>query len=212
MKKVKFLPFLLMPLLLASCQSNSFVGEYTFQMGKNSGTHFSVGMNLNKNEVTNDGEVVGKEIKISLSAKLADATKDDEDNPLYFLYDILAEGINIDGYYNIGNKMAQDNYKLNIGFTLSTIEEIFGETFVIAPDKIEKIIYSEVNSKAITLFVPVSLDDLLFQLYWYGLDIHYEGEGEDSELVFGDSVEHEANTHPTQEDVSEINKTYPTWQ
>ncbi len=118
------------------------------------------------------------------------------------LYDLLAEGITIEGYYTVENLPQKGITQLHIGFFLDEIEEITGETFNLEPDVIEKIVYSEISEKSITLKIPVSIQDVIYQLYWYGFDIL-----EFTELPLED--QHEANTHPTKEDIDRINQTYP---
>ena len=54
---------------------------------------------------------------------------------------------------------------------------------------------------SVSVTVPVSLTDLMFQLYWYGHDLF-------DILEEYPVKEHELGTHPTKEEVEEINKTY----
>ena len=118
------------------------------------------------------------------------------------LYDLLAEGLEIDGYYTIVGVPERGINQLRIGFPMDKISEITGVTFDLEPDVIEKIVYSEISEKSITLKIPVSIQDVIYQLYWYGFDILTF-----TELPLED--QHEANTHPTQEDIDRINQTYP---
>ena len=57
--------------------------------------------------------------------------------------------------------------------------------------------------------IPVGEIDAIYQLYWYGIDVVFtSGDGfKIKESTYG---VHEPGTHPTAEDVAEINKTYGT--
>ncbi len=65
MTKLRLLPFILLPLCLASCGQAGHVGKYSFQMGKNSGSHLLVSMTLTNDDYRDDNNVtVGKKAKI----------------------------------------------------------------------------------------------------------------------------------------------------
>ena len=77
------------------------------------------------------------------------------------------------------------------------------EYFDITPEQTAKFVYTTISRTTITFNLPVSMDDLKYQLYWYGLDLtNLDAEG---------LVEHEVGTHPTAEEVKYINETldYP---
>ena len=207
MKNKILLPLLSVPLLLASCQGQGYVGTYSFMMGKSKGSHMGATMVLTKEEMKDsDGEVLGKKFTMSLDANLGSAITDDSENEMASLYTIIGDGLDVDGFYNIGKTIEKEKKQLKIGFNLTALEEVIGTGFVIESEDLEKIFYSEIDSKCIYLYIPVSLDDLLFQLYWYGIDFYYDSS---DEMHLRITEGKETGTHPTKEEVDEINKTYP---
>ena len=69
-------------------------------------------------------------------------------------------------------------------------------------DKIvELIIYATISKKEVNIAIPVSIVDLLLQLYWYGYDIDFEN------FEFKDSPHglHSKGSHPTADDIKKIN-------
>ena len=42
MKKIKFTSLILLPMVLASCSADQYIGSYSFQLGNNSDTHFGI--------------------------------------------------------------------------------------------------------------------------------------------------------------------------
>ncbi|MBQ2069642.1 MAG: hypothetical protein II467_01775 [Bacilli bacterium] len=111
------------------------------------------------------------------------------------------EGISIHGYYKVGEPLENGRKILSLGVSLDMFEELSGTTFEVPSTFIEMILYSEIDAKSVILTAPVSMRDLEYQLYWYGLDIYH--------ITNDDLVSHPINTHPTNADIEEINKTYP---
>ena len=72
---------------------------------------------------------------------------------------------------------------------------------VIPSEYIDSIMIAKYYKDSVSVTVPVSLTDLMFQLYWYGHDLF-------DILEEYPVKEHELGTHPTKEEVEEINKTY----
>ena len=203
----KIVTLLLFPLVLASCQSKGYAGTYSFMMGKSKGSHMGATMTLTNEDVQSvDSTVLGKKFSISLDANLGDAVAQDTDSDMSSLYTIIGDGIDLDGFYNIGKTIEKDKKQLRIGFNLTSLEEYIGDTFVISSEDLEKIFYSEIDSKSIYLYIPVSIDDLMFQLYWYGVDFYYDSE---DHMHMRITEGQETGSHPTKEDVDKINETYP---
>jgi hypothetical protein len=227
MTKLRFLPFILLPLCVVSCGQAGHVGKYSFQMGKNSGSHLLVSMTLTNDDYRDDNNVtVGKKAKIygeavmgakaSASQSLepvvsevpeADVSGENASTSSMNDFDIgetifgfLDKGLSIDAYYNVGETLDSGRKFLSIGLSLEFIKEITGQSLVIPEEIMSHIVYSEIDDKSIFLTIPVSMDDFFFQLYWYGVDFaNFDNEPK----------EHDVNTHPTAEEIAEINKTYP---
>lgn len=138
-----------------------------------------------------------------------------------FNFDFLKDGLTISGYYNEGEKGEQGTrLLLSLSFfkLVEELDEKYGDIimeylgeslkdfvgdFSIPSEIIELVIFAHVTDNQLTMVVPISMDDLLNQLYWYGYDINRES----FEMV---EVEpHEVGTHPTKEDIDKINETYP---
>ena len=224
---MKLLPFMLMPLVLSSCGKNSFLGTYSFQLGRDSGAHFGVyATTTNKpytyvddedNVITVEGCKLMK-LRLNLGGSSVGGIIDD----------LNIDDVTIKAYYSIGKKLSGDlGYILNFGFNLKDILETIIPTpeepdeggivrtpdegegdednpldnlpediFDITPENTAKFVYSTISKTTIAFNIPVSLDDLAFQLYWYGLDLYN---------LENDPEAHAIGTHPTVDDVNHIN-------
>lgn len=228
MKRLHKTPLLLVAIssLLTSC-STTIAGTYGFQLGKDKGTHFGIFLKLTdaKYKNTNPETEIdprAKKCRYTFSVNLGDNGDDTSelDNIIAALVETFADDgkFSINGYYYENGKPAKDGtveLKIGIDFTAlakaidqdSGIEINENDLPTINPDIIEKVIYTTYKNAVVTINIPVSEADVLYQLYWYGLDITYtEADG----LQFGDSPygEHAPGTHPTPEDVTAINETY----
>ena len=230
MKKIKLFPFMLLPLALTSCGENKYLGTYSFQLGRDSGTHFGVYATMTNKEYTykdEGGEIFPltgeKVMKLKLSLGGAN---------IGGILDLLSnQDVSIKAYYSIGKKLSNDQGNvLKFGFNLKEIVDdilpdeeepepspitmrdgevpVEGEEedpeipipedlFNILPEQTAKIVYSTISKSSLVFNIPVSMDDLEYQLYWYGLDL------EDLEAK---PAEHPIGTHPTAEDVTYINE------
>ena len=137
---------------------------------------------------------------VDSSASVASSSSKEPKNLEDTIYELLAEGLTLDGYYTIVNVPDKEFDQLRIGFFLDDLSEITGETIELEPEVIEMIVYSEITPKNITLKIPVSIPDVMYQLYWYGFDLYN----------FTEVEAHDRNTHPTKEDIDKINETYPS--
>ena len=207
---------------LTSCGKTSYVGTYSFQMGRDNSTHFSFRMDLlGEDFIDTSSKVRGKKFELTIDVNTGAVDGGEEDDPATTVFDFL-NGEPIPGYYTVGDPTEKDRLRLNLGLGLgNAIEDLIksiaealdyhGELISFDYDLTEKVIFSEIDSKSVYLTIPVSLDDFAFQLYWYGYDIQYnvEGEGTFDIVKLSEEQTHLAGTHPTADDVKEINKTYP---
>lgn len=208
MKNLRLLPIILMPLCLASCGGNSYAGTYAFQLGKTSGTHFGVTASVLEDKyIDNPGTPEEKmlgyhiNIKFDMGGAAASGTILDE---------LGLDNLLVPAYYNIGEKAENGDDEIKIGFKIKDLinEEIRKqypeiEDFLptIEPQQTEKVIYSTINSSSMTFYIPVGGDDLLFQLYWYGIDVCKV----DGEYEIRESTSHKIGTHPTKEEIDAVN-------
>ena len=229
MKRIGNPLILSLPLLLISCGGSAREQLYSFQMGKQSGAHMIASMTLRQEDYIADKQVLGKKMTFYIEAKMGKpssqaSTLFSEDslsseaissasegtstvsssassNPDFedLIMEVLSEGLTVHGWYSIKETLADGRQRMPIGFDIGSVFPEAGETYNLGPDVIEKLIFCETDGKTIYLSIPVSMNDVFFQLYWYGMDI----------INFEETTEHEINTHPTEADIAEINKTFP---
>ena len=223
MKKLKLISLLVPLMALTSCGKDPYAGTYSFQMGKEKSTHFSFVMDLTNEEFSIPGQSESKGKRFTLSVDIDTGAKDGgkDDDTASSILDIFS-GKKIPGYYSVGGPTEKDRNRLNLGLSIEEVASLFLDevkdfipfediTQIISIDyaMTEKIIFSEIDKKSLYLTVPVSLDDFMFQLYWYGYDFQFDVLNDRYEMVKDPEGGHEVGTHPTQEEVDEINKTYP---
>ena len=229
MKRLRLIPFMILPLILSSCDGNGYLGTYSFQLGKDSGTHFGVfATTTNKQYSYTDegGQVIPLtgSYEMNLRLKLGGAS-------LGSFFDILnINDATVRAYYSIGKALGgEQGSVLNFGFNIKEVLESLlpsdpsstrihrdGDTpsegeedpvtpipddwYDITPEDTAKFVYTTISQSTMVFNLPVSIDDLKFQLYWYGLDLSN---------LSAEIVAHDIGTHPTPEEVEEINQTYP---
>ena len=217
---------------LVSCNNKSYVGTYKFQLGKDKGTHFSISLVLTDEAVVKDGVEKGKKFSFNVSSKTDSSTKlasYNDPEPTTTLEPTtttstattttepdfdelereLLSDISVSGFYTIESSLTEKgNQRLHIGVTSLKTKIFEDEDFDLSetpidPEIIEKIILIEIGGNTATIKIPVSGDDLLYQLYWYGFDVNLD--------TFDplESTPHPVGTHPTAADIEEINKTFP---
>lgn len=227
MKKMK-LPILLVSFftLLTSCGEDSMTGKYGFQMGKESGTHFGLFVELSKEKYDDKTQKLPLDAKkTTLSFNIA---SNDSEGISDFLsgLEILIEDpienpdtyddgvLEINGYYYKGDRVEHDGsieikIGLELGYIAKAIHEI--EPSITIPefdaDVVEKLIYTTYSGNSLTMKIPVSFTDVFFQLYWYGTDMDYN---ETDGIFFKESKygKHDVGTHPTADDITKINETF----
>ena len=231
MKKFKLIPFMLIPLALTSCGKNKFLGTYSFQLGRDSGTHFGVyATTTNKpySYVDEGGEtipVTGSNV-LKLRLNLGGASLGG------FFDDLKINDVTLRAYYSIGKNLGNEQGNvLNFGFNINEIIDtlfpdepennpsglisrdgdnpgegegegdeplppIPDDWYDITPKQTAKFVYTTISKTTLTFNIPVSLDDLAYQLYWYGLDL----------AGLREVTEHPVGTHPTTKDITYINE------
>lgn len=230
MKRLHKTPLLLVAIssLLTSC-STTIAGTYGFQLGKDKGTHFGIFLKLTDTKYKTEGTEIDERAKkcrytFSVNMGSGEGSESEYANIISALVETFSDDgkFSVNGYYYENGKPAKDGtieLKIGVDFTalIDKIIEESGEDIpevpfpTIDPDTIEKVIYTTYKNAVVTINIPVSEADVLYQLYWYGLDITYsESEG----VIFTDYSEtapercHAPGTHPTPEDVATINETY----
>ena len=212
-------------MLLTACNKNGIAGKYGFQMGKEQGTHFGIYLELTNNYVTLDSEpdVTNKykECIYSFALKQGD---DEESESVSSVVDLIGtflgqedkDIVTVPGYYYQGEHIGRSKeYELKMGIDFKFLKERLDdiddgdlEFPVLSPDTVEKIVYTKYSKNMVTMYIPVSEQDIIFQLYWYGIDITYNSE--DGVRINKDVTPHPVGSHPTKEEVAEINQTYGT--
>lgn len=199
--KLKKLPLLFVPFLLASCANKDYTGKYMFKLGKDKGTHIGIGIELKKDAYAD-------------MASLDDNTK--AKNPREFEFSFNAAGVQnemlsilgddgfqIKGYYYLSDPLQKEKGKhLNLGVTIlkDFFQDYLGvdEGINIPAEITELILSAYVDQNTLYVKVPVSGEDFVYQIYWYG----YKIDIANFSIVAVDA--HELGTHPTKEDVEKI--------
>ena len=224
--KHRILPILfvsMMSLLTTGCGGDSIAGTYSFQMGKETGTHFGVYLDMTDNYITLEEhpEETQKYKSCSFTFSLgADKGEDKADSLIALINEIAkllgqeGQKITLPAYYYMGDIQERNGEKeVMLGIDFDEIKKIiFGEESEIpvpdlGPEVVEHIVFTTYIDSTINLYIPVGQVDVLYQLYWYGLDVNVDEYGL---IVLQDSPygEHEAGSHPTADDVTKINETF----
>lgn len=162
---------------LTACSGGGIEGKYVFQMGSTTGTNAKAEAELLKLTPNPDkGINVGDfHIKLSIQNNAGESTN-----------------IAIDGIYNIGESKYNDR---GTRLELNIQDFIYQETRIpidIDPSYLDLLILSYVKGKEFSLIVPVSIEDLTYQLAWYTLD------------------KNNVETHPTAEQIAQLREgAYP---
>ena len=156
-------------------------------------------------------EITSESVASSSAASSTGSSADFSfDSLLELAYKFLGDGQSMVGYYRVGAAIDSGNL-LPLGFRVSDevvamiadVVDVPAEGMQISPDMTEELIYSTITGKTVNLSIPVSIADLLLQLYWYGTDIHFE----DGVLHMDELPNaHAPGTHPTADEVKAINE------
>lgn len=79
------------------------------------------------------------------------------------------------------------------------------------PDLIQSIVFTTYKDNTVNGYVPVSIDDAYYQLYWYGVDVKINLSLDVGVplIEFDTSIpQHDFGTKPTKEDIDKINETF----
>ena len=216
--------------LITSCGKNPVVGTYAFQMGKEKGTHFGLYLDLSNDDFTGNEKIVGYK-KMNFSFNVSFPEGDSEEMVqvistfLGFLKEENSDDYTVDGYYQITdekNKSGEKRMKVGFSFDylLDTVLELYksikGSDLSEEQQEIidsfndvsliESVIYTTYATNEVNMYIPVSMEDLYYQLYWYGYDIKINAETYDVNVV--KVTQHDAGTIPTKEEVDAINETF----
>ena len=134
--------------------------------------------------------------------------------------DIIADEddtvIAVGGYYYIADPVKDGGHemRLNIELDFNSMiqvdesdeeeekEENSDDYIIDIPDHlIESVVYATVYESEVKLAIPVSLEDLFYQLYWYGYDFN----SETYEIVLEPVDGHPFGSHPTADEIQAIN-------
>ncbi len=224
------LPILfLLPTLLCSCSASSYKGTYSFQMGKEDGTHMGAKLNLTDKIVTKKDETTGQDIEkgyefkltismdfnmlfssiLSLIPEYQEAQEKEEEQAPANGGESSGEETPSEEGEDDEKKMPQD---IEIGGYYRVGEKNRDNTHhlyinvydpsidtEIDDELLEHIMYATITHKEVTIKIPVSLTDLALQLYWYGFDFNFDT------FEFIEVEAHPFGTHPTLEEVEAIN-------
>ena len=224
--------------LLVSCAPKSIAGTYGFQLGKETGTHFGMFMHLSDTPFQPDPEDATvyeeglKKFEFTISVNMS---KDDEqsssaiDSILDYFKDEDGNA-SIPGYYKLvdeTNPKGERRVKLGISFKYivdkaaaitkeETGEDVDTSTFNDLNDSkiIQNLLCATYKDNTFNVYIPVSVQDLYYQLYWYGTDlkIKFDPAAEDiADILSFDIVETEAHpfgTLPTKAQIDKINETF----
>lgn len=226
MKSKFIVPLMVAPMLLTSCGTQSFVGKYVFMMGKPNETHIGIVLELKEEDYADDPSK-GKAFTLALDSNFEKKDSSKSLNRTTFNDeggegegeggegegddDVIPSGIfdkdfSLSGYYSVGDTKDKDGYySLCLGAQLIEAEGALGS--FLPQEIVQDIIVASVSKTAVQASIPVSLADLVFQIYWYGWDLEVTDTSISIRKVSGENHPH--GSHPTTDDVERINKVFP---
>lgn len=208
----------------------SYIGTYSFQLGSNEGTHTAIHLELTNDPFTTDNPELAKfnpkrfkldfdingfsskEVRNnssssepSSSESVSSENVSSEEEPSEPTIDPFADFDAFQGYYYTNGEMEKTGELLHLGIDLLDI-------FEISPEVTELILYATVTPTEINVVIPVSLNDLYYQLYWYGYRVGslfeaiepvnlYEEDKSFFELALAGN---KPGTHPTKDVITAI--------
>lgn len=201
MKSLRILS-LLPALLLASCSKVDYSGTYEFRLGKTDGSHLAVSATLTNDAYEVEG-TKKMSITADLGAEMSPTAIIEQYGEEYpFLepfIDIITDEVvgikEIPLYYSVlDQKDAKRGNKLSVGtdFAMQKVAElkekypvikdileyldIKDEQFRLEPERVRYYVGAYVDSKTLTFEIPVSMDDLEMQEFWYGKSNRVTGD------------------------------------
>lgn len=189
MRSKKILLPLISTILLAACGENDYYGVYAFQLGKDKGTHFGISLELSKERYVVDNVDKGEKFTLLLNMNKKDQTQEESS-----IIDL--NNLSISGTYTFSNSPTKDDSKK------LDLEIIASQGTSIPSEFLDDIMYANHKGELVTVYIPVSVEDLGFQLYWYGIDLF--------DPLAPAPASHPVGTHPTNDEINQINETFPT--
>ena len=196
MRIKRVLTFISIIPLLVGCNKDKYAGEYVFQLGKDKGTHMAVSLNLTTDLYDENDVDKGKKYELTMDMSTSGGQED--------LMEMVKALTPVTGFYKVdNNEKVYGEPRLNLGLAL------LGE-FEIPQNLTDLLFVAGIKGGVVTFYLPVSFIDLTFQLYWYGYDINIQKAYEEGDADPLDTPEgkHPVGTHPTQEDIDQINTHY----
>lgn len=225
----------IVPMLMA-CNKQSIAGTYGFRMGKENGTHFGVYLNLKDEKYEHPTIDDYKKFLFTMSVSFpsGDDSSEESEQELQQILDNFKDengNVGIPGYYRLTDQKDRSGatiLKLGVDFNYvlskfdSLYEEQTGEEAPEIPQEtineindtklIESLLYATYKTNEVDIYVPVSIEDAYYQLYWYGVDVVFKLDTGNPDEPFSldilDVPAHEFGSHPTKEQIAEINKTF----
>ncbi|MCR4911674.1 MAG: hypothetical protein K5925_04045 [Bacilli bacterium] len=225
--------------LLTSCNTSDISGMYSFQLGKDTSTHIGVFLEMKNTEYVFEKEPDKKGYKdftLSVSMKINDDEESDFRKEIEEILKALADekgNTSLPGYYKYTDEQnKQGENRVIIGFDYGTIANkaiTYYNTTVPAEEQIDPadiddmvksienngainaLLYATYKDSVMNIYVPVSLEDAYYQVYWYGYDIQVKLDFElpipiDFKIV--EVEKHPFGSHPTEDEVKAINETF----
>lgn len=186
----KKIPILIsvMPLLLG-CSKNPYVGKYVFQMGKSKDVHMGITLDLTKTDYEADPSK-GRNFQMVLDFDMGIVDSGSSSESGYdvqsILKELLGDDKSVTGYYFVDKNEPKlyDQTRLHLCFDLL-------EKYDISSDLTDLVFVTTISQKEVNFYIPVSVTDLGYQLYWYMVE------------------EKPVGSHPTAEDVERIRAEHP---
>ena len=213
----KALLFTSMIPMLLSCGNSSIAGTYYFQLGKEQGTHFGVYLHLTDEAyIPDDNENLGgesfKKFDLDIHVHFPEADDSVAEETIDNILGYFPNGI--PGYYRLTdekNQHGEQRIKVGIDFhdVYGTIAEMYkeqtGEDIPFTEEDLQELndtqvvqslLYTTYKDSTVNMYIPVSGDDVYYQLYWYGKDIKIDLQNISFDVV--DVEAHPIGTQPTQ--------------
>ena len=182
-------------LSLVGCSSNggSIAGEYRFQLGPDTGTYTAIKLEMSNESAGVEDIPSAKKftLRFILSGESMDAESllaalfKDMQEPKYAplmngtsseptseqpSQEATASSSVVEDKYIMQGYYYTDGQRLKEGEVVHLGLNVFG-LFEVDPSITEKLLYATYGGDVINVVIPVSIDDLFLQLYWYGYRI-----------------------------------------
>lgn len=195
MKAKKTLLFLSVVPILFSCGEASIAGDYSFQLGKDTGTHFGANLKLTDESFAHDTRDDLKKFNLTISIKNGGEEQGGVAADLLSIFKDTEGKATIPGYYAPTDEILKSGErKITVGLdfnyivekTVAVLKEQTGKELDIDPSSlgdlndsniIEGLLFATVLKDTVNFYIPVSPDDALLQLYWYGIDLRIRPSG-----------------------------------